>query len=165
VACIYCNYKQATQTAENLIASLLRQLVQDCSVVPEGIKTFYERHQYRGTPPRLDEFMNALNSEIGTYSKVFIIVDALDECPEDGTRAKLLRGLQSLTGTVNLLVTSRELSSIARYFECTKCLDIHATDQDIQRYVEDRIANIPRRHLIALREEIVNQVTEKAQGM
>jgi hypothetical protein len=166
VACIYCNYKeQIAQTVSNLIASLVRQLVQDRSVISDGIKTLYELHHYRGTHPTLDELTEALESEIRTYSKVFVIVDALDECPEDGTRANLLGELQSLTGTVNLLVTSRGLSSIARQFEGASRLDIRATDGDVRRYIEGRIASVPRRHLKALREEIVAQVIEKAQGM
>jgi hypothetical protein len=166
VLCIYCNYKeQIAQTVSNLIASLLRQLVQDRSVISDDIKMFYERHQYRGTSPTLDEYTHVFNSEIGTYSKVFIVVDALDECPDDGTRAHLLEELQSLSGIVNLLVTSRELSSIAQHFEGTNRLNIRATDQDVRKYIEARIASVPRRHLKALREEIVAQVVEKAQGM
>ena len=100
------------------------------------------------------------------YSKVFIIVDALDECREDdGTRANLLQALRSLAGTVNLMVTSRDLVSIARDFQETKHLDICANDQDVRRYIEGRIARTPRRHLKALQESIVKKIVENARGM
>jgi hypothetical protein len=166
VACIYCNYKeQLAQTVPNLIASLLRQLVQDRPVIPDDVKTLYKRHQYQGTRPKIDETKKSLEIEIKTHSKVFIVVDALDECPDDGPRTQLLEDIQALAGTVNLLVTSRELSSIARHFEGTKRLNIRATDQDMQRYIEGRIASVPRRHLMALRQEIVERVVENSQGM
>jgi hypothetical protein len=75
-------------------------------------------------------------------SKVFI--NNIDECPEDGTRADLLGELQSLAGTLNLLVISRELSSMGRHFKGTKCLNIRAT--------KGRIVRASRRHLFALQE-------------
>jgi hypothetical protein len=167
VACIYCNYKeQATQTVSNLVAGLLKQMVQNNPVTSDNIKSFYKHHRARDTRPTLEEFLNALGSEIGLYSKVFIIVDALDECAEDsGTRAGLLKALRALAGTVNLMVTSRDLSSIARTFEGTKQLNIYAHDQDIRRYVEDRINSVPRQHLIALQQTIEDKIIQNARGM
>jgi uncharacterized protein involved in tolerance to divalent cations len=167
VTCIFCNYKeQTTQTATNLVASLLKQIVQDCVTTSDNVKSFYKHHQNRDTRPRLVEFTKALESEIGTYAKTFVVVDAIDECPEDnGTRAILLKTLQSLAGTVNVIVTSRDLASIARQFQGTQRLDIHAKEDDMRRYIEERIANVPRRHLMTLRETIIKKVLENARGM
>jgi hypothetical protein len=167
IMCIYCNYKdQGTQTVSNLVASLLKQMVQDCSVVSDNVKLFYNHHQDHGTRPTLEELTNALALEIRMYSKVFIVVDALDECPEgDGTRTNLLQSLRCLVGTVSLLATSRDLSSIAQYFDGTKRLNIYANDQDIRKYIEGRIASTPRRHLKALQETIVNEIIKNVQGM
>ena len=112
------------------------------------------------------ELTTALKSEIGAYSKVFIVIDALDECPKDnGTRLNLLKTLRSLVGTVNLMVTSRDLSSIAREFQGMKRLEIRAHDQDVRRYIEGRIARAPRQHLKALQENIVNKIVENVRGM
>ena len=115
VACIYCNYKeQIEQTVSNLVASLLKQIVQDRYGASDNVKSLYELHNHQSTRPTLDELTTALKSEIGAYSKVFIVIDALDEYPEDnGIRLNLLKALRSLVGTVNLMVTSRDLSSIA----------------------------------------------------
>ena len=139
VACIYCNYKdQATQNISNLISSLLKQLVQDRYSISDNVKSFYSHHRPRDARPTLDEFTTALRSEIQLYSKVFIVVDAFDECLEDDeTRAKLLGALRALSGTVNVMITSRELASIARRLEGTKRLDIYANDEDVQKYVTD----------------------------
>jgi len=165
IACIYCNYKeQAEQTASNLVASLLKQMVYNHFTISDHVKSLYECHIEQNTFPSLDDFAKALKSEIRMYSKVFIVVDALDECREDdGTRANLLRALRSLG--VNLMVTSRDLVSIARDFQETIRLDIRADDQDVRRYIEGRIARAPRRHLNVLQETIVKKITENVRGM
>src|SRR3984957_19838431 len=114
IAIVYCNYKeQADQTVSNLVAALLKQIVEDRRAISDHVKSFYERHQRRKTRPTRDQLTEVLISEIRTYSKVFIIIDALDECREDdATRAMLLRTLRSLPEQVNLMVTSRNLPSI-----------------------------------------------------
>ena len=98
--CIYCNYKeQAEQTVPNLVASLLRQIVQGRRAISDDVKSLFERHQRQSTRPTLDQLTDVLISEIRMRSKVFIVVDALDECREDdATRALLLQVLRSLDG-------------------------------------------------------------------
>jgi len=158
---IYCNYKeQAQQTVTNLIASLLKQILQNPRASLDEVKSLYASHKNGSTRPTLVEFINALESNIRTCTKVFIVVDALDECrEEDGTRASLLQALRSLTGTVNLMVTSRNLPSIAREFEGKKRVVIRAHDEDVTRYIRGRIALAPR-HLKKLQETIVHQSVE-----
>jgi hypothetical protein len=164
IACIYCNYKeQLEQTVRNLIASILKQMLQDSCSISDNIKSLYKRHNERGTRPALDELTTELNSEIRMYSKVFIIVDALDECSEDnGTRAGFLRSLQSLDTSVRLLFTSRDLPSIGREFQGADRLEIHVNDEDVRRYVEERIANAPR--LSGHSKELQNRITNKIVG-
>ena len=163
---IYCNYKkQAEQTVSNLVASLLKQIIQGRRAISDNIKSFFERHQRQEARPTLDQLTDALISEIQTYYKVFVVVDALDECCEDdATRAMLLEVLRSLPRQVNLMVTSRNLPSIGRDFEGAKRLHIRAKDDDIRAYIEGRIALGPR-HLKNLQETIVNTIVENAKGM
>ena len=165
-AFIYCNYKeQAEQTVSNLVGSLLKQMIQDRRVISEVIRSFYQRHRRRAARPTLEQLTGVLISEIQTYSKVFIVVDALDECREDdATRAMLLEVLRSLPGQVNLMVTSRDLPSIARDFNGAKRLHIRAKDDDIKIYIEGRIALGPR-HLKRLQYVIVNRLVENVKGM
>jgi hypothetical protein len=163
---IYCNYKERlAQTVTNLIASLLQQIVQDRSATPNLVESLYNLHNSQNTRPTLEEFLEVLNSELVTFFKIFIVIDAMDECPEDKeTRANLMKALRSLAGTVNLMVTSRYFPSLAQDFREMKRLDIRANDQDVKRYVEGRIALAPR-HLRNLQETIVNKVVENVRGM
>ena len=167
VACIYCNYKeQDVHTASNLVASLLRQMVQNSRAISDNVRSFYKYHQNRDTRPTLDEFTHALQSEIRPYTKIFVVVDALDECSEgNDTRANILKALRSLGRTVNLVVTSRDLPSIASEFQDAKCLSIYAHNDDMRRYIEGRIARTPRRHLKTLQETIVSKIIENVKGM
>jgi hypothetical protein len=140
VACIFCNYKeQSTQTIEQLIASILKQIIQDQSTVSESIKAFYDDYRYiRPRHPRLADLMEALRSEIGTYSKVFLVIDALDECLED-IQGSLITRLESLATTIYLMITARPLDLIKDQFEGACHLDIYANDGDVRKYVEGRI--------------------------
>jgi hypothetical protein len=169
---IYCNYKeQALQTPSNLIASLLKQLIQDHPAAYEHVKPIYKHHNDRRTRPTFEEFRQALQSEMNRFTKSFILVDALDECSEmNETRAKLLTALQSFASTVNVLVTSRDVASISSAFCSSKRLDIHADDQDVRRYIEGRIPHEFRlathvKGYPALQEEIVKKIIENVQGM
>jgi hypothetical protein len=165
VACIYCNYKEHTlQTATNLIASLLKQLVEDCRSISENVKSFYNQHRNQSTYPTLDEFITALGTEIKAYTKVFIVVDALDECSEsNGSRVKLLRALRSLTGPVNLMVTSRDLPSIEQHFREALRLHIRATDEDVTKFIQSQLADYP--NLFHLRDIIITKIVENVKGM
>jgi hypothetical protein len=165
VVFIYCNYKEQTdQTASNLIASLLKQIVQDCPAVSDNVRSFYTLHQRQGTRPILSQLITTLRQEIESYSKVFIITDALDECTEAKDRAILLRELRSLSPLkVNLLVTSRKLQSIEEHFMEIPRLDIRADDEDVKKFVEGELE--AHLHLRKLKGTIVSKIIEKAAGM
>ena len=140
-------------------------MVQDQPTISGYVKAFYEHHRAQTTRPILDDLTEALKLEIGMYSKVFIVVDALDECEQNEARAILLRTLRSLTaGNVQLMLTSRDLPSIAEHFQMTTCLDIRANDGDVRRYLEGRIATAPQ-HLKRLQGSVVSELIQNAGGM
>jgi hypothetical protein len=167
VVCIYCNYKaQSQQTVPVLVTSLLKQLAECHPAVYANVKTLYDSCKIRQIRPRLAQFVEALQSAIGMFSKVFAVVDALDEC-SDETRAGLLKELQFLSNTTSLLVTSRNHAPIPRDFHGIKQLDIRATVEDVDTYIQDRISRQPL-HVgrdPKFRKEMVKMITEKAQGM
>ena len=170
-AYIYCNYRrQLEQTPVNLLASLLRQLVQSRSSISDEVKNLYKRHINKNSRPTLDEVSTALHYEIGRYPRVNILIDALDECTvEDGTRRVLLsrlRVLQSIK-TVSLMVTSRSIPTIQRHFQSALQLEIRASDKDVKRYLEsqmDRLASCVTRKP-ALQDEVISKIINTVDGM
>ena len=164
VACIYCNYKEQTvQTVTNLVASILKQLVQDRDMISENVESFYHHHQDHGTQPTLDEVVKVLDTELQSYSRVFLVVDALDECANTGSLVKLLRVLRSLRGPTNLMVTSRQLPFIEQYFRNTMRQEIRADDDDVRKYVENLLFDYPE--LERLQEIIARRIVENVRGM
>ena len=172
IAAIYCNYKDIeVQTPANLFASLWMQLVES-HPISDDVKMLHKKHINRSTRPSLSEILQVLRSEIGDYSgsKVFIIVDALDECPEDNKiRETVLTELRALQSTVHLMVTSRPHVTVELDPPCL-IVDIRASDGDVLHYVDGRISCDRQlaRHLkgrAALQEDLRKTVVHNAQGM
>jgi AAA domain len=141
VAYIYCNYKtQANQTANYLAATLLKKLIQERPSVAEPVGSLYDRHAHRGTRPSLEEILNALQAVVSNYSKVYVVVDALDEClNHDRTQLlAMLRKLQS-KGNLSLMATSRFIPEVVQNFNLSPMLEVRASTPDVKRFVAGQI--------------------------
>jgi hypothetical protein len=170
IACIYCNYKEKdAQTLINLIAGLWAQLVRNSGSLSTEVRDLYLTHVRQNSSPTLDEVSKMLQGEIARYSKIFVVIDALDEYPE-GDRSTLLKKLRELRPTINLMVTSRYLDAIANDFEGSPQLEISANVEDVRAYIVGRISSESRLSRFvskdaALGEKIVNTVAGKAKKM
>lgn len=172
VVCIYCNYKEKNgQTAQELLTSLLKQLLQDCDGLSDDFKCLYEDHITRNARLAPEDLIKALHDEIKRSPRVFVVVDAIDECTEEGNvRMDILNELRSLPRNVNLIVTSRNVTTIKNAFEDTRSLEIYAAEDDVTKYIIGRLQREQRlaRHIRAdpdLQTAIVNKVLAKAKGM
>lgn len=172
VLCVYCSYKrQKEQTVQELLSSILKQLVQHRMQPSEYIKMLHKRYQTKISKPSLSEIIAAIEEEIKGYAIVFLVLDALDELAElGGTRVKLLDILSKLPSQFRLLVTSRDVGGIGDIFAWDKKLVIKAAVDDLKAYVRTRITSETRLIRLLkgnekLSEEIVDKVSENAQGM
>ena len=100
------------QTLRNLFGSLLKQLVQDReqhTALPQSVTELYEKCKGE-IQPSVDDYINVLKKEISnSYKRVFVVVDALDEFPEE-VQDGLHKRLEDLApGKIGLLITSREI--------------------------------------------------------
>ncbi|KAF3031163.1 hypothetical protein E8E12_000410 [Didymella heteroderae] len=171
VAYLYCNYKrQVEHTTPNLLAAVLKQLVQDRPSIAQPLSGLYDHHQVRRTRLSLEETVSALRSVLGNYSKVYVVIDALDECPErDGTRSQLLKLCRSLQGQTDLrlMATSRHISDIVAEFKDMPQVEVRASNADVKRYVEgkiDRLAKCVQRDR-DLQELVQYRIVEAVDGM
>jgi hypothetical protein len=81
MAYVYCNFqRQDEQKIDNLLASLLKQLAESKPSLPGSVKDLYDQHKDKRTRPSLEEIRGVLQSLAAMYSRVYFIVDALDEC-------------------------------------------------------------------------------------
>lgn len=110
-----------------------------------------------------------LRSVISEYSKVFLVVDALDEYLEE-QRDILLNFLSRLGPSVSVMLTSRPQIAIGHRISNFMTLEIRATADDISEYLDGQIQMSPRfcRHLNAasdLREAIRREMVQHSDGM
>lgn len=146
VTYIYCNYKaRGDQTALSLLAAILKELVQDRPSIVTPLFTLYDKHVVRKTRPLLDEIIGALQSMLANYSRVYVVVDALDECAHSDRNELLgrLRSLQNKT-YLHLMATSRDISDVVERFDGMPKLEVRALDADIKRYVIGQTNRLPR---------------------
>jgi hypothetical protein len=166
IAYIYCNFRRKDeQKVDDLLASLLKQFIQEQSSVPDSAKTLYNQHKDKRTRPSLDEISKTLNSAITYYSRAYIVVDALDECQlSNGCRSTFLSNifsLQTKTGA-KLFTTSRPTPDIKELFKGCLSLEILARDEDVGKYLNAHMTQLPKFVLSKpkLREEITTEIVK-----
>jgi Cdc6-like AAA superfamily ATPase len=149
IAYIFCNYKpQQEQKPEDLLLSLLKQLAQEQQALPSDVKNLYEHHKTRTTRPPLDEIVIVFRSTIQLFSRVFIVIDALDEYHASNNEGldRLLSEVFNLQkqADLNLFATSRFISEITSQFDGYIRKEIRAHDDDILNYVNGWIPKLLR---------------------
>ena len=166
---IYFNYKQQDeQTINDLLASLLKQLTGARQSLPKVLQDLYDQHKTERTRPTVDELSRALHSVTGMFSRVFIVIDALDECQYEYRTKFLSRIFQLQTAArVYIFATSRFIPDIEHLFEDSLVQEIRATAEDIGRYVSGQIDQLPScvQNKRQLQEEIKVGVSEAVDGM
>lgn len=142
------------------------------ALVPDRIRGVYKSHTKKGTRPSAREYLELLQEETGSFSKIFLVIDALDECRDvDGTRGLLMSEIKKLQPTLRLLVTSRpHISDIERMFSDAMQLEVRANSDDVQKYIDGRIDREVRlKHHVdqdpTLRHEIIGAILAKVDGM
>ncbi|KAL4939348.1 hypothetical protein BDV06DRAFT_225090 [Aspergillus oleicola] len=169
IAYLYCSFRRRpTQTFRDLLASLVRQLVQRDSAIPDCVKETYSRSRNRKIQPTVTELLQFLQAMSAQLSRVFIVVDALDEC-ESTARESLLAAIHSLQDryNVNFLATSRYIPDTIAAFESCPSLEIRATMEDVWRYLRSQLSRLPS--FVArnkeLQCEIIAEVSKAVGGM
>lgn len=107
---------QKKQERDEMLASLLKQICVRRPFLPESVKLLQECREKneRPTTKDLEEvFIAALRG----FSNVYVVIDALDECPEIGDRRKELmktirRILDAAANNLHIFCTSRKEQDI-----------------------------------------------------
>jgi hypothetical protein len=171
IAYVYCNFRrQDEQKVDDLLASLLKQLAESQPSLPGSIKDLYDQHKTKRTRPSLKEVSETLQIVTKSYSRVFVIVDALDECQvSNGCQTTFLTEVFSLqTKTrANFFTTSRFLPEITEIFKRSMSLEIRASEEDVRIYLESHMSKLPTfvGRSSNLQEEIKTGVVKAVDGM
>ncbi|KAF3157612.1 hypothetical protein TWF569_000177 [Orbilia oligospora] len=115
VAYIYFNYKvNARITVDELISNLLKQLARTQDPLSNCVKDLYDR--CKGIRPSRAEIVKALGTVVASYSRVFIVVDALDEYERCSEFLGQLFEIHK-NYALNIFATSRPIPEIRGIFE------------------------------------------------
>lgn len=160
----------------DLMAALTRQIVQRSSHIPGVVLQTFRQYQTNSTR-RLDmrDVETMLSGGFQRYDTVYLVADALDECPSQ-SRLDLLRELSKLQRTqpqLQLLMSSRDMEvideDIAGAFHDVLQIKLVASNTDLRAFIQARFEGQSsfreaRRHH-GLVEELERTLTVKAQGM
>lgn len=175
VAYIFCNHKREGTVGrlDDLLASLLQQLACGQSPLPTCVHSLYDFHVEKGTRPSVEELSRALEAVVSISSRVFLVLDGLDECND--ARRPFLKAVFKFqeTQNINVLATSRNNPDIAKYFRNSPTVRVFATRQDIGRYLDAHlmgdVGDLPSfvsgcDHA-ALRSDIKSTIVDASQGL
>ncbi|QYS94840.1 ANK_REP_REGION domain-containing protein [Trichoderma simmonsii] len=169
IAYIYCSFhRHHEQNTGDLLASILKQLAETQTLLPKSVKDLYKTHQSRRTRPSIDELYETLQSVIASYSRAFIIVDALDECQtSNNSRIKFLFKLFDVQrkSHINIFATSRPIPEICDKFKESTVIEVRAHTDDVKNYLESQISHSDSEIMNICREYIKTKITEAAEGM
>ena len=169
VVYLYFNYKRrAEQTSVHFLRTILRQLLVSCALVPQSVKQFYDHNVRKGTQPSEEEIIMLLETFMATFTRVFLIVDALDECATYD-RAKLLSTISVVQRkcTLGLLATSRKLPEVQLAVHPDLILQIRASTGDVETFVRGHMGELSRcvRKSIDMQNHVVAAIAAAVDGM
>jgi len=143
--------------------------------VPGEVRKSHERCSNGKHRPSLVELKDMLSQASCNFDDVFIVLDALDECPKDGDRAPLLLTISEIIAGVHnlhLFATSRRLVDIEEAL--TPLLSFSAIPLqgtvlalDIKMYISCQLATDSslKKWSSDIKSEIENSLTLGANGM
>jgi hypothetical protein len=164
----YCDYReQQIQSPANCAKQLLRQLSTQCNSMPTAVSEFYERtHNEIQDRSWYLELQTILCRVASTFSRCFIIMDALDEAEASSHRAGLLELLDRARGGITsrapkVFATSRKHSSaVEDSFRNAIKVDVIANNADV-RIVLAKIVDEHQDSKYILDEELKKEILDK----
>lgn len=141
----------ARQNLENILGGLLLQLMRSQlshGRITDITKAKYQAWKEEAVLPSVDERLEMLRSQIALLPRVFIVIDALDECPDDpgiNVRSDFLHRLKGLPDNTHILYTYRDIGNLSHSItggrrSVIPRQEISANEEDLSKYFRGRIA-------------------------
>jgi hypothetical protein len=163
-----------------LLSSLLVQLCRKSDSYSDILFKFYSEHDEGSRHPSDDELARCLTDllQIPGQAPVYLIVDALDECPNTSAvqspRAKVLDLIEELIKSqfpnMRMCVTSRPETDIKDVLDTLTFRSVSLHDEggqkgDIEDYIKSVIYTKNRRWKPEHKRLVIDFLTAKADGM
>ncbi|KAF5340622.1 hypothetical protein D9611_007365 [Ephemerocybe angulata] len=150
----------------DIFASFLTQLLEECHLIQGLID--YEYNSSKAIPLNVQEMATVLRKVVKPLSKLFVVIDGLDEAAND-VKDELLDELGSLPA--NILLTSRPMDLFSmNHMPDALRVTIEAHSEDIEAFVEGRVKKNSRlRSILGGKPELLQRlkarIKETSQGM
>jgi hypothetical protein len=142
IAYFYFDYtnNSISQDHSNLIRSVIEQLSSQSGEVPAALKLLYERCRRGTVQPSTTDLVDALRSILRSFSRCYLVIDAVDESKEKQKFLELLNTIAKWRlPQIHILVTSRtdiDTEIRVRDWNCvTVMLEDHYVDADVRTHV------------------------------
>jgi hypothetical protein len=183
LAFFYCDFREdQKKDLRGLLSSLLVQLCHQSDSYYDVLFKFYSEHAKDLRPPSNDALRGCLKDllRLPGLAPVYLIVDALDECPDTSAipspRAKVLNLIEELIKSqlpnLHICVTSRPEIDIKDVlfpliFRSVSLHDQNEQKRDIEDYIKSAIGTHPtsRRWKAEHKKEVTEALTKNADGM
>ncbi|KUJ09733.1 uncharacterized protein LY89DRAFT_761415 [Mollisia scopiformis] len=181
IAFFYFSFSNArAQKVDEMLCSLIKQICTQRPIIPEPVQSL-NKYLARGQRPDRRTLEDALTATIRGFTAVYIVLDALDECPStENERDVLLQSIERIHNTVtenlHMLCTSRQLTDIDEVLQpmasSTSASNVDlwqykaAVDHDIGLHIDKRFSEAPFRSWPEdIQLEARTALIEKADGM
>jgi hypothetical protein len=182
-AYFYCDFRdEDKQNCRNLVLSIISQLCAQSNLCCDTLSRIYLAHDEGARKPSDDALMKCLTEMVSlpVQGPIYLIVDALDECPNDSglptAREEVLDLIDNLVGlrlpNLHICVASRPEIDIQTTLEplTTLCVSLHnqtGQKEDIIDYVTSVVYSDKK--MRRWREEdkklVIDTLSERADGM
>ena len=173
IAMFYCDFRdKQEQTAINVMGAILKQLLVRGEVLENVREAFQKaKGEVGGRGLRLPNIVRMLKDAIAVLPKVFICIDALDECLPKNL-LELLGSMEDIlreSPRVRIFVTGRSQveAEITRAFTNNITVPISPKMHDVERYLENKLKLDTEHYAMSdsLRADILRIIPERISGM
>jgi hypothetical protein len=183
LAYFYFDFKdEGKKDSRALLSSLLDQLSDQSDHFRDVLRGLYSEHRDGSKKPHDDALLQCLKDmlTIARSVPIYLVMDALDECPDDSgdrssrsPRGKVLRVVKELVElrlpNLRLCITSRPEFDIRTFIKPLSQQEISLHDesgqnQDINAYVTS-VVQLVKNWRASDKEMVISELTENADGM
>ena len=183
LAFFYCDFREdQKKDLRRLLSSLLVQLCHQSDSYSDILSNFYSEHGNGSSHPSDDVLAGCLKDllELPGHAPVYLIMDALDECPNTSSipspRDEVLNLIEELIKSdiphLRICVTSRPETDIKDALDplvlhTVSLHDESGQNRDIEEYIKSVINTNPKnkRWKAVDKQLVIEVLTEKAGGM
>ena len=181
LAFFYCDFREDTKKEQRgLLSSVLVQLCHQSEAYCDTLSNLYLQHDKGSRQPSDSSLVQCLKdmTTLPGQAPVYLIVDAVDECPNHGLssspRKKVLSLVEQLVESnipsLRICVSSRPETDIKAVLETLKPLSISLHDEsgqmeDINNYIKSVVNSSMKRLKAEDKQLIIDVLTKNANGM